>query len=247
MEASFSVYCKEGRASLSFTCGLGHPDQRHINPQHLGDPDTTTRKRNQNKSPSKVSCDNARAEAFQAARIKLRLQSSSEHMEKAPEEIVNKTIDLPVSQRNNSQLNSKEILELLDREDAEREAAKDALLDYVNNIRADTVVDNLWEFMPEEDINSFLNVLRFVEETELKLVKKSSYQDILSEIQNIGEAAKKRQQEYKLRPVAIDMFGWCLQAAQKLVDSFNAGNEELNHLDPAEVDKVQRAVLEKQE
>ena len=168
-------------------------------------------------------------------------------MEKAPEEIVNKTIDLPVSQRNNSQLNSKEILELLDREDAEREAAKDALLDYVNNIRADTVVDNLWEFMPEEDINSFLNVLRFVEETELKLVKKSSYQDILSEIQNIGEAAKKRQQEYKLRPVAIDMFGWCLQAAQKLVDSFTAGNEELNHLDPAEVDKVQRAVLEKQE
>ena len=111
-------------------------------------------------------------------------------MEKAPEEIVNKTIDLPVSQRNNSQLNSKEILELLDREDAEREAAKDALLDYVNNIRADTVVDNLWEFMPEEDINSFLNVLRFVKETELKLVKKSSYQDILSEIQNIGEAAK---------------------------------------------------------
>ena len=146
-------------------------------------------------------------------------------MEKAPEEIVNKTIDLPVSQRNNSQLNSKEILELLDREDAEREAAKDALLDYVNNIRADTVVDNLWEFMPEEDINSFLNVLRFVEETELKLVKKSSYQDILSEIQNIGEAAKKRQQEYKLRPVAIDMFGWCLQAAQKLVDSFTAGWE----------------------
>ena len=154
----------------------------------------------------------------------MRLQSSSEHMEKAPEEIVNKTIDLPVSQRNNSQLNSKEILELLDREDAEREAVKDALLDYVNNIRADTVVDNLGEFMPE-----------------------SSYQDILSEIQNIGEAAKKRQQEYKLRPVAIDMFGWCLQAAQKLVNSFTAGNEELNHLDPAEVDKVQRAVLEKQE
>ena len=80
-------------------------------------------------------------------------------MEKAPEEIVNKTIDLPVSQRNNSQLNSKEIWELLDREDAEHEAAKDALLDYVNNIRADTVVDNLGEFMPE-----------------------SSYQDILSEI-----------------------------------------------------------------
>ena len=109
------------------------------------------------------------------------------------------------------------------------------------------MVDNLGEFMLEEDINSFLDVLRFIEETELKLVKKSCYQDILSEIQKIGEAAKKRQQEYKLRPVAIDMFGRSLQAAQKLVDSFNAGNEELNHLDPAEVDKVQRAVLEKQE
>ena len=165
MEASFSVYCKEGRASLSFTCGLGHPDQRHINPQHLGDPDTTTRKRNQNKSPSKVLRDNARAKAFQAARIKSRPPSSSEqseHVEKAPEEIVNKTIDLPVSQRNNSQLSSEEILELLDREDAEREA---------DNIRADTMVDNLGEFMLEEDLNSFLNVLRFIEETELKLVK----------------------------------------------------------------------------
>ena len=40
------------------------------------------------------------------------------------------------------------------------------------------MVDNLGEFMPEEDINSVLNVLRFVEETELKLEKKSSYQDI---------------------------------------------------------------------
>ena len=38
-EASFSIDCKEGNASLNFKCSLGHPDEKHINPHHLGHPD----------------------------------------------------------------------------------------------------------------------------------------------------------------------------------------------------------------
>ena len=68
-EASFSIDCKEGNASLNFKCSLGHPDEKHINPHHLGHPDQehAMKKRiKQKKSPSKVSRNNARAAAFQA-------------------------------------------------------------------------------------------------------------------------------------------------------------------------------------
>ena len=68
-EASFSIDCKEGNASLNFKCSLGHPDEKHINPHQLGHPDQehAMKKRiKQKKSPSKVSRNNARAAAFQA-------------------------------------------------------------------------------------------------------------------------------------------------------------------------------------
>ena len=56
-EASFKVDCKDGKASLSFSCNLGNPDH-HI--QH-----GRSRKK---KSVTRVLRNNARAAAFQAAR-----------------------------------------------------------------------------------------------------------------------------------------------------------------------------------
>merc|ERR1712062_918517 len=43
------------------------------------------------------------------------------------------------------------------------------------------------------------------------------------------------------------MGGQCLQLAQKVVDAYRAGDEKYNHLDAAEVDKVQKAIQEKQD
>merc|ERR1712088_814646 len=46
---------------------------------------------------------------------------------------------------------------------------------------------------------------------------------------------------------AFNQFGQCMQLAQKAVDSFKAGDEKFNHLDAAEVEKVQKAIAEKQD
>ena len=58
---------------------------------------------------------------------------------------------------------------------------------------------------------------------------------------------RKRRQEFNDRPEAINQFGQCMQLAQKAVDSFKAGDEKFNHLDAAEVEKVQKAIAEKQD
>jgi len=62
-----------------------------------------------------------------------------------------------------------------------------------------------------------------------------------------GEAVRKRRNEFLGRPGAINQFGQCLQLAQKAVDSYKAGDEKFAHLDNAEVEKVQKAIGEKQE
>merc|ERR1712192_293945 len=62
-----------------------------------------------------------------------------------------------------------------------------------------------------------------------------------------GEAVRKRRREFNERPEAINQFGQCMQLAQKAVDSFKAGDEKFNHLDVAEVEKVQKAIAEKQD
>ena len=62
-----------------------------------------------------------------------------------------------------------------------------------------------------------------------------------------GESVRKRRREFMERPEAINQFGQCMQLAQKAVDSFKAGDEKFNHLDAAEVEKVQKAIAEKQD
>ena len=60
-EGSIKIECKEGKANLSFSCSLGHPDAEHLN---------TNRYQQQGKVKSKSATrrarDRARAERFQA-------------------------------------------------------------------------------------------------------------------------------------------------------------------------------------
>ena len=59
-EASLTIECREGEASINFKCSLGHPDQRHIS--------NTRAKKKKRKSANRASRDNARAAAYQAER-----------------------------------------------------------------------------------------------------------------------------------------------------------------------------------
>jgi heat shock protein len=88
----------------------------------------------------------------------------------------------------------------------------------------------------------------------------------LATLRMTGEMVRKRRREHQERPEAINQFGQCMQLAQKAVDSFKvtlllpivssrsmttmvlqAGDDKFNHLDTAEVEKVQKAIQEKQD
>merc|ERR1711963_1315422 len=172
--------------------------------------------------------------------------------------VVNKTIDLPISQRVNGQLSSKRLQNAIleentmnnqDKAEAERLVAKNNVEEYIYDIRG-KLCEELEEFMLEEDRNKFSLELEDAENwlyEDGEFVEKQDYQKKLSELQVNGEAVKRRRLEFDLRPEAINQFGQCLQLAQKVVDAFKAGDEKYNHLDAAEVEKVQKAILEKQD
>merc|ERR1719219_2352393 len=171
---------------------------------------------------------------------------------------VNKTVDLPVSQRVNGQLSYERLQAAIteensmnnqDRAEADRLVAKNNVEEYIYDIRG-KLCEELEEFMLEEDRNKFSLELEDAENwlyEDGEFVEKQDYQKKLSELQVKGEAVKRRRMEFDLRPEAINQFGQCLQLAQKVVDAYKAGDEKYNHLDSAEVDKVQKAILEKQD
>merc|ERR1719411_1879622 len=136
-----------------------------------------------------------------------------------------------------------------DKAEADRLVAKNNVEEYIYDIRG-KLCEELEEFMLEEDRNKYSMELEDAENwlyEDGEFVEKPEYQRKLSELQVKGEAAKKRRLEAEQRPEAINQFGQCLQLAQKVVDAFRAGEEKYNHLDVADVDKVQKAIGEKQE
>merc|ERR1719225_750086 len=171
---------------------------------------------------------------------------------------VNKTVDLPVSQRVNGQLSYERLQAAIteensmnnqDRAEADRLVAKNNVEEYIYDIRG-KLCEELEEFMLEDDRNKYSLELEDAENwlyEDGEFVEKPEYQRKLTELQVKGEAAKRRRLEFDQRPEAINQFGQCLQLAQKVVDAFKEGDEKYNHLAAAEVDKVQKAIQEKQD
>jgi len=172
--------------------------------------------------------------------------------------IVNKTIDLPVSQRVQGQL-SQEKMQLAtteemdmakqDKNEADRLTAKNSVEEYIYEIRG-KLCEELEDFMLEDDRNKFSLELEDAENwlyEDGEYAEKTEYTQKLGQLKSKGEAVKKRRHEFNERPAAINQFGQCLQLAQKAVDSYKAGDEKFSHLDQAEVEKVQKAIGEKQE
>merc|ERR1719430_296195 len=172
--------------------------------------------------------------------------------------IVNKTIDLPVSQRVQGQLNAEKMqvatneeMEMAkqDRNEADRLTAKNSVEEYIYEIRG-KLCEELEDFMLEEDRNKYSLELEDAENwlyEDGEYADKPEYTQKLSQLKSKGEAVRKRRNEFLERPGAINQFGQCLQLAQKAVDSYKAGDEKFAHLDNAEVEKVQKAIGEKQE
>merc|ERR1712061_818011 len=172
--------------------------------------------------------------------------------------VVNKNIDLPISQRVNGQLSYERLQNAIqeensmnnqDRAEADRLTAKNSVEEYIYDIRG-KLCEELEEFMLEEDRNKYSLELEDAENwlyEDGEFCDKPEYQKKLFELQVKGEAVKRRRYEFETRPEAINQFGQCLQLAQKVVDAYKGGEEKYNHLDSSEVDKVQKSIQEKQE
>jgi len=136
-----------------------------------------------------------------------------------------------------------------DKDEADRLNAKNSVEEYIYDIRG-KICDELEGFMLEDDRNQFSLELEDAENwlyEDGEYAEKPIYSAKLTALKSKGEAVKKRRKEFQERPEAINQFGQCMQLAQKAVDSFKAGDEKFNHLDSLEVEKVQKAIIEKQD
>jgi len=205
-----------------------------------------------------------KAEAKPAAEDKMETEESKKEAEKKEvkmekrKKTVNKTIELPVSSRVQGQLSfdklqaattTESMMAKADRDEAERLNAKNSVEEYIYEIRG-KICDELEDFMLEGDREQFSKELTDSEDwlyEDGEFADKKTYTEKLATLRKTGEAVRKRRQEFNDRPEAINQFGQCMQLAQKAVDSFKAGDEKFNHLDAAEVEKVQKAIAEKQD
>merc|ERR1712117_877383 len=76
---------------------------------------------------------------------------------------------------------------------------------------------------------------------------KPVYMAKLTDLKAKGDPIKRRKVEYETRPKALEALGRSLQLATKALDSYKAGEEKYNHIDKAEMEKVERLVGEKRE
>lgn len=171
---------------------------------------------------------------------------------------VNKSVDLAVTPRVRGALShdrlqaaSQEEAKMAEQDltEADRLVAKNSVEEYIYDIRG-RLCDELADYMEEEERNTYTLQL---EDTENWLYEEGedadrpAYQLRLSDLKGRGEPVKRRKKEWDERPAAMNQFGQCLQLAQKVIDSYKAGEEKYSHLDAAEVGKVEKAITEKSE
>ncbi|XP_044520589.1 heat shock 70 kDa protein 4 [Gracilinanus agilis] len=168
------------------------------------------------------------------------------------------TVDLPIENQLLWQI-GREMLNLYienegkmimqDKLEKERNDAKNAVEEYVYEMR--DKLNGLYEkFVNEGDRNSFTLKL---EDTENWLYEdgedqpKHVYIDKLTELKNLGQPIKNRFQESEERPKAFEELGKQIQMFMKIVDSFRNKEEQYDHLDEADVLKVEKSTNEAME
>ncbi|XP_067141998.1 heat shock 70 kDa protein 4 [Centruroides vittatus] len=167
-----------------------------------------------------------------------------------------KSIDLPIDakvpQLSTTELNylvEKELKMIMqDKMEKERADAKNAVEEYVYDVRGQ-LSDRLSRFISDQDREIFMNLLENTENwlyEEGEEQQKSVYVEKLSELKKHGDPVVFRCREYEERPLAIEEFGRSLQRARKVVAMHAAKDEQYNHIDSKEMEKVQKAIEEKQ-
>ncbi|XP_052393228.1 heat shock 70 kDa protein 4a [Carassius gibelio] len=166
-----------------------------------------------------------------------------------------KTVDLPIENSLNWQLDSEALnlfmenegkMIMQDKLEKERNDAKNYVEEYVYEMR-DKLHGVLENFVSEADRDSFSLKL---EDTENWLYEegedqqKQVYIDKLLELKKLGEPILNRYREAEERPKAFDELGRQIQQYMKVVEAYKAKDELYDHLDELEMMKVEKQVNE---
>lgn len=164
-----------------------------------------------------------------------------------------KVLDLPIEnnpqwQLANDMLNlfveSEGKMIMQDKLEKERNDAKNYVEEYVYEMR-DKLHGIFEKFVTESD----RDVLSLkLEDTEVWLYEdgedqpKQIYIDKLGELKNLGQPIQDRYREFEERPKAFEELGRQLQQYMKIVEAYKTKEEQYDHLEEAEVQKVDRMV-----
>ncbi|XP_007258636.3 heat shock 70 kDa protein 4b [Astyanax mexicanus] len=133
-----------------------------------------------------------------------------------------------------------------DKLEKERNDAKNNVEEYVYDMR-DKLHGMFEKFITESDRDTFSLKL---EDTENWLYEdgedqpKQVYIDRLADLKKLGQPVQDRYSEYEERPKAFEELGKQLQQYMKIVEAFKMKDEPYDHLDEAEVQKVDKMVGE---
>ncbi|XP_069827780.1 heat shock 70 kDa protein 4 isoform X2 [Dendropsophus ebraccatus] len=136
-----------------------------------------------------------------------------------------------------------------DKLEKERNDAKNAVEEYVYEMR-DKLSGVYEKFVNEDDRNSFTLKL---EDTENWLYEdgedqpKQVYIDKLTDLKNLGQPIQTRYQEFEDRPKAFDELGKQIQLYMKVINAFKNKEEAYDHLDAADMEKVEKSTNEAME
>ncbi|XP_038213735.1 heat shock 70 kDa protein 4L isoform X2 [Zerene cesonia] len=161
-----------------------------------------------------------------------------------------KTIELPIDARThgfsqtelNSYLEKEGKMQAQDRQEKERADARNALEEYVYELRGKlSEGEVLHDFIAEEQRNRLVNQLDSLEQwlyDEGEDQNRQVYSDKLTELKTEGEPIKQRRLEFELRPGALDDFALAIQLTNKAVDLYRSGDAKYSHLSEADIQKV---------
>uniref|UniRef100_A0A8C3M286 Heat shock 70 kDa protein 4L n=1 Tax=Chrysolophus pictus TaxID=9089 RepID=A0A8C3M286_CHRPC len=168
-----------------------------------------------------------------------------------------KSIDLPIQASLYRQLGQDLIncyienegkMMMQDKLEKERNDAKNAVEEYVYDFR-DKLCGVFEKFITEEDTNKLTLML---EDTENWLYEdgedqpKQVYMDKLQELRKFGQPIQERYMEHEERPKVLNELGKKIQLLMKAVEAYKnkVEDEKYDHLDPAEMEKVEKYISE---
>jgi len=133
-----------------------------------------------------------------------------------------------------------------DRQEKERADARNALEEYVYDLRGKlNDEDELASFVKPDDRDKLVSNLDAMETwlyEEGEDCNRQVYAEKLTSLKSSGEPIKNRKNDFEARTAALEEFSKCIQLSLKVIGQFKAGDEKFNHLDAQEVAKVEETV-----